>query len=53
MRETQKDEFGLDLCTDTEFTTGELHNTVFTKSEAIKRQFVSLVQVVSLCQKPA
>lgn len=44
MRQTEKDEFGFDLRSHMEFTTGELHNTQYTKKEAIKRQFVNLIQ---------
>lgn len=54
MRQTEKDEFGFDLCSHMEFTTGELHNTGYTKTEPIKRQFVNLVQVFFfLCRKSA
>lgn len=45
MRQTEKDEFGFDLCSHIEFTTGELHNTGFTKTGPIKKQFVNMVQV--------
>lgn len=47
MGQTERDEFGFDLCSHVEFTTGELHNTGFTKTGLIKREFVSLVQVFS------
>lgn len=40
MRQTEKDEFGYDLCSHVEFTRGELHNTVI-KTMPIKRQFVN------------
>lgn len=54
MRQTEKDEFDFNLCSHVGFTTGELHNTGFTKTGPIKRQFVSLVQVVCLrCRKSA
>lgn len=49
VRQTEKDEFDFDLCPPCmNCTRGELHNTGFTKTGPIKRQFVSLVQVVFL-----
>lgn len=46
VRPTEKDELGFDLCTRAAFTTGDLHNTGYAKTGPIKRQFVTLVQVL-------